>query len=44
MKIDHQYYVEDLGSSNGTYVNHELIKKHQKVAVNKNDIIQMADY
>lgn len=29
LKVDDKYYIEDLNSSNGTYVNGNLIKKHQ---------------
>ena len=41
--LDHNYYIEDLNSTNGTYINDDLLiyKQHRKLEIN--DIIRFAD-
>lgn len=43
MWMEHAYYIEDLGSTNGTYLNRIRINKGEKVALKKGDIIFLAD-
>jgi len=37
------YYIEDLNSSNGTFVNGEKLKPHTQVMFQLGDIIMLAD-
>lgn len=42
-RVDDIYFVEDLNSSNGTYVGGELLNYKTKVSLHKNEIIIFAD-
>ena len=41
--LDHTYYIEDLNSTNGTYVNDEIINYKEKKALSPGDVIRFAD-
>ena len=41
--VDDVYYLEDMNSTNGTYVNEELLNYKEKRALNPGDIIRFAD-
>lgn len=38
-----EYYIEDINSTNGTYINDERIKVHNKVILKEGDILKIAD-
>lgn len=40
---EQEYYIEDLNSTNGTYVNEELLSYKEKRQLKSNDIIRFAD-
>lgn len=42
-KEDDKYYIEDLNSTNGTYLNGELLSYKEKVLLSKNDKVKFAD-
>lgn len=42
-KLTGEYYIEDLNSTNGTYVNYRKIEPYIKTAINPGDIISFAD-
>lgn len=42
-KENETYYIEDMNSKNGTFVNHELIAYKEKRQLKKNDIVNFAD-
>ena len=45
-RIDHEedaYYIEDLNSTNGTYVNDEALVYKERRKLNSNDVIRFAD-
>lgn len=37
---EHHYYIEDLNSTNGTFLNEQLLEYHQPESLNKNDKIR----
>ena len=41
--LDHTYYIEDCNSTNGTYVNDEIINYKEKKALSPGDVIRFAD-
>ena len=41
--IDGNYYIEDMNSTNGTYVNEELLTYKQKRILRSKDIVSFAD-
>ncbi len=40
-KIKNDYFVKDLNSSNGTFINNEMVPKNKYVKLKKNDIIRI---
>jgi len=40
LREDNKWYVEDLDSTNGTFVNGTKIEPHKKVAINKGDVLR----
>ncbi|MEG1947403.1 MAG: DUF6382 domain-containing protein [Lachnospiraceae bacterium] len=42
LQQDKVYYIEDLNSTNGTYLNGELLEYHEKKVLNKKDILCFA--
>lgn len=40
---DNHYYIQDLNSKNGTFVNHEMIAYKERRQLKKNDIVAFAD-
>lgn len=43
IKNSEQYYVEDMQSSNGTYINHIKLQPHQLYKIKEGDIIRLAN-
>jgi len=41
--MDKQYYIEDMNSTNGTYVNDEILNYKQKRALSPGDVLRFAD-
>ncbi|MCK5569973.1 MAG: FHA domain-containing protein, partial [Spirochaetes bacterium] len=40
-KIKNDYFVKDLNSSNGTFINNEMVPKNRYVKLKKNDVIRI---
>ena len=44
LAVDGQFHVEDLGSSNGTYLNGQRISAHRPVPISERDLLQVGPY
>lgn len=44
MRINNKFYVKDLGSSNGTYLNKRQLPVNQEVEIKSGDIIEVSDH
>lgn len=42
-KEDENYYIQDMNSKNGTFVNHQMIAYKEKYLLKKNDLVSFAD-
>lgn len=40
-KIKDSYFIKDLNSTNGTYVNNEMVPKEKYIKLKKNDVIKI---
>ena len=44
LKEDDKFYIEDMNSTNGTYINDERIAMHSKTRIADGDILRVAAY
>ncbi|HHW47053.1 MAG TPA: FHA domain-containing protein, partial [Clostridiaceae bacterium] len=42
-KVNNKFFIQDMGSLNGTYVNSIRLKENQKVQIKRGDIIKLSN-